>query len=103
MNCTTVPAAIMQAAISLLEPYCTGLTETELQQCLSNRQTTQAQPQQPCRPFTRKAAADLLDVSLNTLNRYLNEGKLQRIYLSNHTVRVDADSVMSLLSTREKK
>ena len=88
----------------VLKPFCPELTENDLQGRLSEEQNAQAQQQQlPRQPLTRKAAAELLSISLNTLNRYLNNGKLNRVYLSSHAVRVDAASIDNLLSTEESK
>lgn len=52
------------------------------------------------RPLTRKEASEMLKVSLPTINRLLNEGKLKRVKLSdsrNGAVRIEYSSIERLL------
>lgn len=52
------------------------------------------------RPLTRKEASEILNVSLPTINRLMNEGKLKRVKLSdsrNGAVRIEYSSIEKLL------
>ena len=48
-------------------------------------------------PFTRKKAAEFLDVSLPTIDRYLAVGLLKRVRFTAHTVRITPESVRALV------
>lgn len=87
----TIPRCIIDSVFTLLEPYCphaamqmtgkeTRAPQTDAKHCM-----------------TRAEAAAMLSVSLNTLNRYVNQGKLRKIVLSPHSVRIDYKSVEELL------
>lgn len=89
---------IVNAAVNLLKPYCPALTETALLDVLRSISTPApktAEALQP--PLTRKEAARLLSVSLNTLNRYMNNGLVRKIKVGPRHVLVDPASLQALL------
>lgn len=88
----TVPRGVLDSVLALLKPYCPNLS---VQQAEEN---SLSPAMRGPRLLTRQEAADMLSVSLNTINRYLNTGKLRRVILSNHAVRVDYKSVEELLA-----
>ena len=101
-NNSSVSPEIAAAAVTLLIPYFPGLTPATLVDALKTY--TNASPEKsarPQKPYTRKEAADLLHLSLPTLDRYLASGKLARIRLSAHATRVSAESVHSLMKGGE--
>ena len=48
-------------------------------------------------PYTRKKAAEFLNVSLPTIDRYLAAGLLKRVRITAHTVRISPESVRALI------
>lgn len=87
----SIPRGVLDGVLALLKPYCPYL-ESPQEKAMH---TAPATPE-VCL-LTRKEAAKMLSVSLNTLNRYMNKGKLRRVILSNHAVRIDRKDVEDLL------
>lgn len=89
---------VIAAATGLLQPYCPDLSPqgliAALQQYKQKDDTTQSNIE---RPLTRREAAALLKVSLNTISRYLTIGKLERIRLTDRSCRITSASVKKLL------
>ena len=88
---------IIAASVNLLQPFVPELTPTNLIAALKEHQTTQTTAPKLEKPMTRQEVAKLLGVSLLTVSRYLNAGKLRRIQLSGRSVRVDAASFRKLI------
>lgn len=86
---------IIAAVVGMLQPYVPELTPSSLIKALEGYQGDKLN--EVNKPLTRAEAAALLSVSLNTVNRYLNEGKLRRIQLTARNVRIDYGSVKNLL------
>lgn len=89
-----INSGTIQAAVGLLSPFVPELSPQALIQALKSYETGAAPIE---KPLTRREAAELLRVSLPTLNRLLNAGKLRRIRISSACVKVDPASVKALL------
>lgn len=48
--------------------------------------------------LTRRECAELLGVSVNSVNRYIKNGKLKAVNISPRLVRIDPESVRELLN-----
>jgi excisionase family DNA binding protein len=98
MVVTKTNAPILGAAVSLLKAFCPELTPEQLAKALDGVPATEtAAKERPAKPYSRKEAAEVLQVSLNTVNRYMNTGLLRRINIGPRHVLIDASSVQALL------
>jgi len=88
---------IISASVNLLQPFVPELTPTNLIAALKEHQATQTTAPKLEKPLTRQQVADFLGVSLVTVTRYLNSGKLRRIKLTGRNVRIDAESFRKLI------
>jgi len=90
--------SIIAAATGMLQPFVPELSPQTLVKALEEYRATDTANASPfTKPITRKEAAELLDVSLPTINRLLNQGRLQRIKITAGCVRIDSASVKALL------
>ena len=105
-----ITPAVITAATTLLQPYCPDLTPRNLIAALkawgddSQKQTQPQPPSAPSieKPLSRFEVAKLLGVSLPTVNRLMNSGRLQKIKFSRYgTVRITPASVRALLEQTE--
>ena len=94
--------SILAAATALLQPYVPDLSPRSLVEALKGYEAAEATGDTIERPLTRQQVAALLGMSLNSVNRYLNSGKLTRIRLTPRTVRIDPQSVRNLLERGTK-
>ena len=97
-----VPLEILNAATAMLSPYFENLTPEVLMKALETYNqdkevTAPKQPQRPEKPFKREQVAEMLDLSIPTIDRYMASGKLQRIHYSAHEVRITPESVYKLM------
>ncbi len=95
-----ITPSVIQAATAMLSPYVPEISPQTLVKALSDYQTD-ALPNAAAKiekPMTRQQTAELLGVSLPTINRLLNRGTLRRIYITPGAVKVDPASVRALLS-----
>ena len=92
-----VPAAIASAAVALLQNYFPGLSPEDLLQALGDR--NKPTPAAPTfrKPLTRREAAEILQVSINSINRYIRSGLLKAHKLGRRLVRIDPRSLEELL------
>ncbi|HOG50181.1 MAG TPA: helix-turn-helix domain-containing protein [Lentisphaeria bacterium] len=97
-----ITPSVLQASVGLLQPYAPDLSPRSLVAALKayGAAPAPAAPAdgKPQKPLTRKEVADLLSCSLQTVNRYMNQGKLRRIVLTPKSVRICPDSVEKLLN-----
>lgn len=91
-----IAGGVIQAAVGLLAPYVPEISPQSLIEALRDYGSTKAAT--PEKPLTRKEAAEILGVSLVTVNRLLNSRKLRRIRITPAVVRVDPASVRALLN-----
>ena len=97
-----VPHEILNAATAVLSTYFQELTPEVLLKALEtyNEDKTDAAPklpQRPEKPFKREEAAELLGLSIPTIDRYMAQGKLKRIRYSSHEVRITPNSIYKLM------
>lgn len=103
-----ITPAVITAATTLLQPYCPDLTPRNLIAALKawgdDSQTRPQTAKAPSieKPLTRFEVAELLGVSLPTVNRLMNSGRLQKIKFAPHgTARITAASVRAFLEQTE--
>ena len=100
MTKLNVPPEIVAAAVTILSPYISGLSPTALLQALETynpNATSEKDARPPQKPMTRKAAADALGISVQSVDRLLAAGRLTRVKYSARSVRVAAESVYALM------
>ena len=86
---------ILTAATGLLQPFYPELTPTKLLSMLKNA----GKPEEIVeRPLTRRQAANLLAISLPTLDRHIKSGILRASKIGPRAVRIDPDSIRELLA-----
>ena len=93
---------ILNAATAVLSPYFQDLSPEVLLKALETYNETKEevpanQPQRPEKPFKREEAAELLGLSIPTIDRYMAQGKLKRIRYSSHEVRITPNSIYKLM------
>jgi excisionase family DNA binding protein len=98
-----ITPAVITAATSLLQPYCPELNPNNLILALKawGEETREPKPKNPEieKPLTRFEVANLLGVSLPTVNRMMNDGRLQKIKLTPHgAARISSASVRAIIS-----
>lgn len=98
-----ITPAILAAATGMLQPFVPDLTPQGLLAALKNHEAGQPAAAIAERPLTRKEAAALLAVSLNSVNRYMNTGLLRRVKIGPRVVRIDPVSVRALLQHRTEE
>lgn len=98
-----ITPAILAAATGMLQPFVPDLTPQGLLAALKNHEAGQPAAAIVERPLTRKEAAALLAVSLNSVNRYMNTGLLRRVKIGARVVRIDPVSVRALLQHRTEE
>jgi excisionase family DNA binding protein len=95
-----IPSGIVLAAVGLLLPYIPNITTDNLQRALEtikNPDTAVEKDPRPQKPYTRKGAAEMLGVSIPTIDRYLASGHLTRVRYSARAIRISAESVHNLM------
>lgn len=94
-----VPPEIVTAAVTLLSTNIPGLTPGILLDALAtyNPDAALKKEERPMKPLTRKAAAETLGVSIQSVDRLLAAGRLTRVKYSSRSVRVAAESVYALM------
>lgn len=95
---------IVTAAAAMLSTCIPGLTPATLQTALENIITPNAMSEKatrPQKPYTRKEAADMLGVSIPTVDRYMASGRLAPVHYSPRAVRISAESVHNLMKGGE--
>ena len=95
-----VPPEIVAAAVTMLSPYISGLSPTALLQALETYNpdaTPGKDARPPQKPMTRKAAADALGISIQSVDRLAAAGRLTRVTYSPRAVRISAESIYNLM------
>ena len=95
-----IPSGIILATVGLLLPYIPNISSDNLKKALetiNNPNTADKKDPRPQKPYTRKGAAEMLGVSLPTIDRYMASGLLTRVRYSARAVRISADSVHKLM------
>ena len=93
-----IPQAAMMAAATLLQQYIPDLTPQRLETLLTENRSEGNIPELS-RKLTRSECAQILGVSINSVNRYIKNGHLKAVYLSPRLLRIDPEeSVKDLLT-----
>ena len=92
----------LNAATAVLSPYVLGLSAAELLKALESyneegEASASKQNSRPQKPYTRKEAAEMLSVSVPTIDRYMADGRLTRVRYSARAIRISAESVHKLM------
>ena len=104
MNTTKIPATVLTAATGMLQSFVPGLSPQSLVAALKNHEdNARNDGKQTEKPMTRQDVAALLGVSLNTINRYLNNGVIRRVHIGPRIVRIDPQSVRNLLDNVQEE
>ena len=94
---STIPQAILTAATTMLQPYTPELSPQTLVAALKDYNTGKPAAVVE-KPLSRQETAALLGVSLNSINRYVNEGRLRATKISKRLVRIDPLSIRNMLN-----
>lgn len=91
-----ITPAVIQAATAMLSPYVPEISPTGLIAALKeyNSKDTKAAEE---KPYTRAEVANLLGLSIQSINRMLNRGTLKRIHVGQRAVRIAPKSVRAIL------
>ena len=105
MELKNITPSTLAAVTTLLQPHCPDLSPTTLVKALKSYQATATTTEANTisKPMTRKEVAELIGCSLQSVNRYMNDGKLKRIVLSPKSVRIDRQSVLDFLAGTESR
>ena len=87
-------AIVLNTAVNLLREHYPALTSEQLHAALSHSEIQNNVQKK----LTRRECAELLGVSVNSVNRYIKNGKLKAVNISPRLVRIDPESVRELLN-----
>jgi len=96
-----IPSGIILAAVGLLLPYIPNISSDNLKKALEtidNPNTATEKDPRPQKPYTRKEAAEMLGVSIPSIDRYMADGRLTRVRYSARAIRISAESVHKLMA-----
>ena len=96
----TIPSGILLASVGLFLPYIPNITTESLKKALETINEPNATHEKatcPQKPYTRKGAAEMLGVSIPTVDRYMATGRLTRVRYSARAIRISAESVHKLM------
>lgn len=94
---TCIPPAVLAAAATILRQYAPELTERSLSAAIVRQKNHPETDVHIQKKLTRCECAELLGVSVNSVNRYIKNGKLKAVNISPRLVRIDPESVQHLL------
>lgn len=92
--------AVLTAAVAMLQPYVPNLSPESLVNAIESFGNHGAHAM-PERPLTRRQVAEILQCSLMTVSRRINDGTLKKIRLTDRSVRIDPASVREFLGQSE--
>lgn len=99
-----ITPAVIQAATAMLSPFVPEISPTGLIAALRQYDNAgQKKENLPERPYTREEVAKMLSLSVQTINRMMNAGKLRKIQVGLRAVRIDPQSVRELLNSQPGK
>lgn len=96
-----IPSEIMLATVGLLLPYIPNITSSSLKDALETINAPSAETEKnlrPQKPYTRREAAEILGVSIPSIDRYMADGRLTRVRYSARAIRISAESVHKLMA-----
>lgn len=94
------PAEIVTAVVTMLSPYVSGLNPQGLLHVLETynpNADAEKDSHPPLKPLTRKEAAKVLGISVQSVDRYVTAGRLTRVMYSPRAIRISAESVHNLM------
>jgi hypothetical protein len=91
----TIPAVVLRTAANVLQPYLPGISPEALLDAI--HAVRNAAPEKTEKPLTRRECAEILSVSVNSVNRYIQAGYLKAVKISPRLVRISPESVRSLM------
>lgn len=89
-----IASTVLTAAVGLLQPYIPELSPQNLIAAIKNHEAAQQRPLE--RQMTRKEAAEILGVRIETISRYIKAGTLKAAKIGKRAVRIDPQSVRAL-------
>ena len=95
-----IPASITEAAVTLIQPYCPELSPASLVGALKNHNAAPKTPK--TKPLTRRQVAELLQISIASVNRRMKDGTLRAYKISPRLVRIDPTSVEALMQSERE-
>ena len=81
---------------ALVQKVVPELSPEMLLQSIANSGTAKVEKYE--KPLTRKECAEILSVSVNSINRYIKSGHLKAVKISRRLIRITPESVSDLLS-----
>ena len=98
-----IPAPIATAAVAVLHPYYPGLSPESLIDALKNHNATTKTPKTiKTKPLTRRQVAELLQISIASVNRRMKDGTLRAFKVGKRAVRIDPASVEALMQSERE-
>jgi excisionase family DNA binding protein len=94
----TIKPEILAAATGILQPYCPGLSPTDLVQAITNHRSEKTKPDVLHPAVTYAEFARLAGISLPTVNRLIKRGDLPKIKIGLRSVRIPYVAVEALLN-----
>ena len=94
----TIPASVMSIAVKLLQEYIPELTADGLRTAISQHYNDDGQSPPIQKGLTRQECANILGVSITTINRYIKNRKLEAVNISPRLVRINPNSIHELLN-----
>lgn len=89
-NQTPIPPVVLKTAVNVLQPYLPGLSPEILLDAIGKSV-------QSDKPLTRRECAEMLSVSVNSVNRYIRAGHLKAVKISPRLIRITPESVRELM------
>lgn len=99
-NKNIIPAALLEAAVKVLQVAAPDLTADALSAALRDARTGN-ETRTPEKPLSRKQAADFLGVSVSTVHRMMKRGQLKAVHAGPRIVRIAAASVYAYAGSRK--
>lgn len=94
-NQIPIPAVVLATAANVLQPYLPGLSPEILLDAIQTVRTEKFGKAE--KPLTRRECAEMLSVSVNSVNRYIRAGHLKAVKISPRLVRITPESVRALM------
>ncbi len=89
---------VVETAARVLQPFVPELNGKVLMDALKAYGSVPEEKPVAEKAISRKEAAKLLGVSLNSVNRYVKQGRLSAKKISRRLVRIDPQSIRSMLN-----
>lgn len=91
-----IPPVVLSTAATVLQPYLPGLSPEILLDAIQTTSTKDSTRQK--KPFTRRECAELLGVSIHSVNRYIRADYLKAVKISPRLIRITPESVRNLMA-----